>query len=391
MESIDNIFNSKSNNVSRLLGSIKGNRKSPTVIIFAGIHGNEIAGVKASRAILKSIKANNIPFKGNLYIILGNINALKKGVRFEHIDLNRIWKQENISKLYKDVATQNAEEKEQTEIYYCIKNILKNNSGPFYFLDLHTTSSSTIPFITISDSLNNRKFSSNFPVPIVLGIEEYLDGPLLTYINEFGHVALGFEAGEHHDKESIKKSKAFIWTALVCSKCILKKNLPEYKKYKNMLSEAYYKDVYFEIVYKYTLSENENFKMHKGFHNFEVIAKNQGLAQSNGKDIKANIDGLIFMPLYQELGEDGYFILNRISSFWLYASIFARTIKINHFLRIIPGVRIDQNSKYGLIVNPKIARFLAKDIFHLLGYRKKIFKNGKLYFTKRDRKITNFE
>ena len=158
-----------------------------------------------------------------------------------------------------------------------------------------------------------------------------------------------------------------------------------------MLTEIKYKNVYFEIVYKYTIVENENFKMHKGFTNFESITQNQGLAISNGRDLKAPLDGRIFMPLYQELGDDGYFILNKISNVWLYASIFARYVKVNHFLRIIPGVKIDPNSEYGLIVNLKIARFLAKDIFHLLGYRKQIFKNGKLYFIRRDRKISTFE
>ncbi len=386
-----NLFNSESINPSRMLGAIKGSKNGPSIVIFAGIHGNEMAGVKASKIVLEKIKNQNISFKGNLNVVLGNLNALKKGIRYEHIDLNRIWKQENINTLNNISSTKNAEEKEQLEIYYCIKNILKTNSGPFYFLDLHTTSSPTIPFITISDSLNNRKFSSKFSVPIVLGIEEYLDGPLLTYINEFGHIALGFEAGEHYDIESVKKSEAFIWSALVNSKCILRNSFSDYDKYENMLSEINFKNVYFEIVFKYTLTENENFKMHKGFNNFESISKDQGLAVSDGRDLTASIDGIIFMPLYQELGDDGYFILNKISSFWLYASILARRVKINHFLRLIPGVRMDPNSRYGLIVNPKIARFLAKDIFHLLGYRKQIFKNGKLYFIKRDRKISTFE
>lgn len=386
-----NSFNSESINPSRMLGAIKGSKNAPSIVIFAGIHGNEMAGVKASKLVLEKIKNQNISFKGNLYVVLGNLNALKKGIRYEHIDLNRIWKQENINTLNNFSSTKNAEEKEQLEIYYCIKNILKTNSGPFYFLDLHTTSSPTIPFITISDSLNNRKFSSKFSVPIVLGIEEYLDGPLLTYINEFGHIALGFEAGEHFDIESVKKSEAFIWSALVNSKCILRNSFSDYDKYENMLSEINFKNVYFEIVFKYTLTENESFRMHKGFNNFESISKDQGLAVSDGRDLTASIDGIIFMPLYQELGDDGYFILNKISNFWLYASILARRVKINHFLRLIPGVRMDPNSRYGLIVNPKIARFLAKDIFHLLGYRKQIFKNGKLYFIKRDRKISTFE
>jgi succinylglutamate desuccinylase/aspartoacylase family protein len=377
---------------NRILGNIDGSKNKPTVIIIAGIHGNEKAGVKASKRVLHKIKEENIAFNGNLYVILGNINALNKNIRFEEIDLNRIWKKENLNAIkINNSAVLRTEEKEQTDIFLIIRDILKNEKEPFYFLDLHTTSSSSIPFITISDSLNNRKFSSNFPVPVVLGIEEYLDGPLLTFINEYGHIALGFEGGEHNNPKSVENCEAFIWKALVHSKCISKKDILDYKKYKNELSDLCCKYEFFEIKYRYAIKNGEKFNMNPGFENFEAIVKDQKLAQSDGVGITAKSNGRIFMPLYQELGEDGFFILQKISKFWLKTSILARKFKINHFLRLIPGVTKDPENNYTLIVDPKIAKFLAKDIFHLFGYRKQIFKDDKLHFIKRDRKITNFE
>ena len=375
---------------NRELGSVKGSIESPTIVILAGIHGNEKAGVLATERVVQKIREDNILFEGNLYALLGNVNALEKGIRYETSDLNRIWHKGNIDSINDGTIFLDAEVKEQIQIYDKLKEILNENKGPFYFLDLHTTSSTTVPFITISDSLNNRKFSSNFSIPIVLGIEEYLDGPLLTYINEFGHVALGFEGGEHHDELSIDKCEAFIWLSLVYSMCIKKSNLLQFSKYKNELAEPSFKNVFFEIIYKYTIQKDEKFDMHLGFDNFELISKNQNLAQSNGKEIVAIEKGRIFMPLYQKLGDDGFFILNKISTFWLKASLVARKIKINHFLRLIPGVRIDPQHRHGLIVDPKVAKFMAKDIFHLFGYRKQVFRNGKLYFTKRDRKVIPF-
>ncbi|NOQ92034.1 MAG: aspartoacylase [Flavobacteriaceae bacterium] len=375
----------------RILAKIEGSKNAPTVVVIAGIHGNESAGVEAAKRVLHKIKEENIMFNGNLYMLLGNINGLNKGVRFEDVDLNRIWKKENIDTINNNYPPNNNEVKEQIEIYKIIKDILKNEIGPFYFLDLHTTSAASVPFITISDSLNNRKFSSNFPVPVVLGIEEYLDGPLLTFINEYGHVALGFEGGEHYDEKSIINCEAFIWKALVHSKCLSKKNISNYKKYKNNLSKLCCKYEFFEINYRYVLKNDEDFKMNLGFENFEKIKKNQQLALSNGAIIKANENGRIFMPLYQELGEDGFFILQKISKFWLKASLIARRLKINHFLRLIPGVEKAPENNYTLIVDPKIAKYLAKDIFHLFGYRKQIFIDEKYHFIKRDRKITNLD
>lgn len=377
-------------NYVRIIGNIIGSKDTPTVVILAGIHGNEQAGVLASQKVLRKIKNKNIPFEGDLHVIFGNIEASKIGIRFKDIDLNRIWNKENIDAINSGSIILNSEVKEQIEIHQIIKNILENENGPFYFIDLHTTSSPTVPFITISDSLNNRKFSSNFPVPVVLGIEEYLDGPLLTFINEFGHVALGFEGGEHNDPQSIINCEAFIWKALIHSKCLLKKYVIDFEKHKNTLANLCCKYEFFEIKYRYEIKSKEIFKMNEGFVNFEPILKNHALAQSNCSIIKANLSGRIFMPLYQNLGNDGFFILNKISFFWLKISTLLRELKINNFLRLIPGVTKAPENNYTLIVDPRIAKYLAKDIFHLFGYRKHIFKDNKLYFTKRDRDIIKF-
>ena len=128
--------------------------------------------------------------------------------------------------------------------------------------------------------------------------------------------------------------------------------------------------------------------MRPDFENFESIHKDQLLAFSDGQEIRSEQKGRIFMPLYQKQGEDGFFILKRVSRFWLELSKTARKWKINHFLRLIPGVKQDPLNEFILLVNPKIARFLAKDIFHLFGYRQQIFKDDKMHFIKRDRKQT---
>ena len=375
--------------VKRIIGKILGAKKAPTVIAIGGIHGNERAGVNALSRVFKKIEDDNIVMQGNFYGITGNINALSENVRFKDIDLNRIWTKEEILKLHLE-DNLNIESKEQKEIYLIIKNILETEKGPFYFLDLHTTSSDTQPFITISDSLNNRKFSSHFSIPTILGIEEFLDGPLLTYINEFGHVALGFEAGQHEKEESVDNCEAFLWLALVASKCVKKKEVLKYSFYKNSLSLFNEDQDFYKIDYKYTIKPFENFKMGKGYKNFQEIIRYETLAYSNGNEIEAKQRGKIFMPLYQKLGDDGFFIISRISKFWLRASRIARKLKFHQLLTLLPGVKSDKRNKYTLIVNPKTARFLATDIFHLFGYRKKIVEKDKYLFIKRDRNISKF-
>jgi predicted deacylase len=372
----------------RIIGEVRGSELGPTVVIFAGIHGNEKAGVLAAEKVLKRINDENYLFKGNVHFILGNINALNKDVRFQDADLNRIWTHEKMEELQNQSFLLDSETKEQIQIYSIVRQIVNSERGPFYFLDLHTTSSPSVPFITISDSLNNRKFATYFPLPVVLGLEEFLEGPLLTFINDHGYVALGFEGGQHTDPESIINCEYFIWKSLVHSGCIDREQVKDYEKYREYFAGLCCSHQFFAITYRYGLSNGQDFRMRPDFDNFEMIHKNQLLAYSDGLEIHAERKGRIFMPLYQRQGEDGFFILKRVSKFWLEFSKVARKWKINHFLRLIPGVKQDPENAFILLVDPRIARFLAKDIFHLFGYRQQIFKDDKLHFIKRDRKQT---
>ena len=377
--------------VSRVLYSQTNKNKDVTLICISGMHGNEPAGYHGLQKVINAINNNEITIKGNFYALLGNISALKNSVRYHDLDLNRLWTRDNVETLKHAIELTQQEHKEQFALYNEIKTIQNTLSGPFVFIDLHTTSSPTTPFITISDSLNNRNFATNFPLPIVLGIEEYLDGPLLTFINEFGHVSLGFEAGQHEDAKSIEICEAFIWQVLDYCNCILMEDVVNYEYFKQALNQYELRKVFFEIDYRYNLNTNNDFMMLNGFKNFDAIEKDQILALNHQQEIKAAIKGYIFMPLYQDIGNDGFFIIRKISILWLQLSIFVRKLRLHHFLKMLPGIKQDSSNKYTLIVNPKTAQFLTNEIFHLFGYRKKVKKGDLLYFIKRDRDIKKFE
>ena len=364
---------------------------APTLVLLAGIHGNEVSGIFAIQNVWKQIQEKKLNFDGNFYALSGNLNAISKNIRFENEDLNRLWTDDKLQKIKNNQNNARVEDKEQLELYSILKDILDSHTGEFFFVDLHTTSSPTTPFITISDSINNRCFSAKFPVPIVLGIEEYIQGPLLTYINEFGHIGIGFEAGQHQDNKAIKINEAFIWMILVESRCIQKEYIRDYiQNYKILNQLSNFKGQFFEIDYKHSIQKGEKFEMLGGFNNFQKIKKNEPLAISNNKTLFSTLNARIFMPLYQSQGEDGYFIVMRISKFWLIASRYMRRLHLHNMLRVLPGIRQSKTSKHLLIINPKTAKYLTNEIFHLFGYRRKITKNGKLYFSKRDRKIKAF-
>ncbi len=375
----------KSIKVNRLIGQLKGSQPGPTIIFTGGIHGNEPSGVFALQRVIKDLQEKNLPINGNIFAISGNLGALEKGERYEYQDLNRLWTSERMEQLYKgNIDIKNTDEDQQVKICKIIKSILDSETGPFYFMDLHTTSSETIPFLTVNDSLLNRKYTKQYPVPIVLGIEEHLDGPLLSYINELGYVAFGYEGGQHDDLSSIENHIAFIYLSLVFTGCINKKNI-EFNHYYELLAKTSIDSRnFYEIFYHYKIKENESFKMKPGFFNFQKIKKKQNLASSNGDAVFSLKKGRMLMPQYQNQGDDGFFIIRRIHPFYLRLSRTIRKMRFDHILPILPGVHWFSEKRDALKVNRKIAWLFAKQFFHLMGYRSKRFNKTHLVVKNRE-------
>lgn len=370
-------------NVDRILGKIEGEKPGPTVVFFGGIHGNETSGVFAIKDALAGINATYV--KGVIYGVAGNLNALKLHKRYIKDDLNRLWTKQQIQDILQKTNL-NEDELELKELNTVLNEILETNTPPFYFVDLHTTSSKTLPFITINDALINRKFSEQFPVPIVLGIEEYLNGPLLSYINQMGYVSLGFESGQHDDFSAITNSIAFVYLTLVYSGVLKKKAVINFSKYHEQLKmQANNTNDVFEVVYLYKINKNEHFKMINGFNSFEHIKKGTKLAVSNTKEISAPITGSIFMPLYQKKGSEGFFIIKSIKPFFLKLSAILRFIKTDTILVWLPGISWINKTEGILKVNLSTAKFLAKPLFHLLGYRNKQINSTHLSLNNRER------
>ena len=63
----------------------------PTLLVVAGVHGNEPAGVTAAERVLAALRERDLGLKGRLVALRGNLGALAAGRRFLGRDLNRGW------------------------------------------------------------------------------------------------------------------------------------------------------------------------------------------------------------------------------------------------------------------------------------------------------------
>ena len=224
----------------------------------------------------------------------------------------------------------------------------------------------------MNDSLLNRKFTEQYPVPMILGIEEYLEGPLLSFINTRGYVSFGFEGGQHQDEHATNNHIAFIYLSLLFSGCLTKSDM-DFEPYKRRLIFNTKQDQsIYEIFLHYAIQPNEQFKMNAGYDNFQHIQQGEPLATSNGETILSPKQAQIFMPLYQSVGKDGFFLIRKIPFVFLWLSSVMRTLRLDKLVALLPGVRWLDKKKDTLVVNHRVARFFAKEVFHIMGYRRKM-------------------
>lgn len=352
-----------------LAGHLKGDGDGPTLVFFGGIHGNEPAGIQALEAVLGELRKGNHHLRGEIYALAGNVGALSAHQRFVEEDLNRIWLPDRLQQLRQGAGPKTADALEMQNLYGLIHHILDTGAPPFYFFDLHTTSGKTAPFLVVNDSLLNRGFTAHYPLPIILGIEEYLHGALLSYINELGYVSFGFEAGQHLDPASVAVAKDFIWFSMALAGA-WKAPGQELAHLKKRLGAIGPKDGrFFEIYHQHDIRPGEQFQMMPGFDNFQAIPKGTLLAHSNGRPIIAKQKRRIFMPLYQSKGSEGFYFIKKTPKVFLALSSYLRKVRADRFMVGLPGVYWASPQKEALLVDRRVARYFAKAIFHLLGYR----------------------
>ncbi len=353
-----------------LIEAFIGDANGPTLIIVGSVHGNEPAGVKALQQVAKQMSSVPVDIKGRIYFVAGNTRALPLGVRFIDRDLNRTWTQQNLATVGSHESFKTSECQELAEIDQLLDSILITAKSEVFVLDLHSTSAHGEPFATVGDTLRNREFARMFPVTILLGIEEQLEGTMLEYLNNTGAVTFGFEGGNHTSDETVANHAALIWLAMANTGILTEKQVPDIETHRMRLAGGKRRSRVIEVRHREAIKESDEFVMNPGFNNFDAITKGQVLARNRFGPIRATETGLILMPLYQKLGEDGFFIGQEVAVFWLAVSAILRRAGVQRLMPLLPGVRRDQADPETLIVNTKTARLFPLQIFHLLGFRK---------------------
>lgn len=311
MTSNSEIFNS--DKLTRIIGEYPtdgmNSRPGPYLLASAGIHGNEPSGILALQRVFNKLKTNRPYLKGKLIGVSGNMAALKKGVRLIDKDLNRVCTPEFAEQLKTGEAAGFQEGSEFRDLSLIVEAIENNKKQEeFLFMDLHTTSSKTAPYISVNKKAESFNFAKKMPLPVVKGIEKYIPGHFDHFLTLKGHTGFTMEAGQHEDPQSVDYHEAAIWVVMV-DNGLLDRSVIDYAYYHDLLKKSSPTQDNFEVTYRLDLKEDQEFVMEPGFENFSAVKKGQLLAKLDGKEILADSDSRVFLPLYQKQGSDGFFIV----------------------------------------------------------------------------------
>ncbi len=305
----------------RIIGKYKGNEPGPLLVITGGMHGNEPAGVRALDLLFKMLEVEpitnpNFSYKGEIIGIIGNLQAFKNGKRFIQKDINRSWEPDfirNLKQMDKDQLRD--EDLEIRDILDIIdEEIIRVDPDELYLLDLHTTSSDGGIFCITTDDKKSIEIAHKIHAPVILGLLKDISGTTLHYFNQenvgLPSTAIAFEGGHHDDAQSINRCIAATVNfmraiGVVSSEHIENRHDHILKQYSRHLPEMV------EVIYKFHIQDNHKWQMKPGFKNFQAVSKGDILARYDGQDVKAEVDGMILMPLYQTQGNDGFFIVKK--------------------------------------------------------------------------------
>jgi succinylglutamate desuccinylase len=376
---------SPAHRLSRVIGDARGASRGPCVVFVAGLHGNEPAGTVAAERVAAALAIRSSELRGRVVFLAGNRQALAANLRFVRRDLDSGWSQPNLERLRRLPERElGDEDQEQVELADALHQIGKAHGAPLIVVDLHTTSAASPPFVCFGDTLRNRQLAMALPLPAILGLDELIDGTLVGYCTERGHVGISVEAGQHRDPVAVERHVAAIWLLLVAAGCLPARAVPELASQRARLARASAGcPRVVEVLHRHVVNPTDQFQMLPGFASFARVAEGDVIAHDAKGPVLAPRKGLLLMPRYQPQGADGFFLAREVRPVWLGVSALLRRAGATRLVPYLPGVRRDPREPRWLLVDPRVARTHVAEVMHLFGYRRRGSSEERLVFSRR--------
>jgi len=241
-----------------------GAKPGNTLVVLAGIHGDEICGVKAFDSIISKL----IIETGKVYFIYANLEAIKQNKRFIDYNLNRLFRKKIPKEAFGSLEAKTAKE---------IMPYLRKADAT---LDVHASfTPKSFPFVICDKKW--IKTSNIFNAKIVsFNWDEFEPGSTDYYMNKQRKPGFCYECGFLKDSASTKKAKKAIMQFLTYYKCISGKLTIKSNQRIIKIIELYKN--------KYGL-----FRKSRYFKDFELLKKDTIVGKDGNKEIIINKGKLI--------------------------------------------------------------------------------------------------
>lgn len=307
--------------LERVLGTHQGREAGPLLVVTAGLHGNEPAGVVACRRVLRDLATMQPVMRGRFVALSGNRPALAKNVRSLEHDLNRLWSKEELARSRsmsggpaKDLDPEHAELVDLADV---LVRELARAQGKVTLLDLHSTSGAGPPFTLLAHPEKSRAIARELDVPVLIGLERILRSTLIDWITALGHQAVVLEGGQNEAPSTTDHHESAIWVFLASTGMIAESALPELAQHRERLSRAAGAlPRLLEICYRHALQPGERFEMLPGWANFAAVKQGELLARAGDAlehEVRSPETATMIMPRYQGQGLDGFFLARQVS------------------------------------------------------------------------------
>lgn len=258
---------------------IKSDISGPTVAVFAGVHGNELAGVYALRELEDKLKIT----RGTVYLVYANPPAIEKKVRMITKNLNRCFDSKNSGDTYEDLRA---------------KELMKLLDKCDALLDLHMFyDDDGKPFaICEDDALDVAKI---FDVDIIsTNWTKTEPGGTDGYMHKKGKIGICLECGPLSKSEEYAEfAKNAVYQFLKYFEMTDKK-VTYSKKPKRIIKST-------ETIYK----TSKDFVLKSGLRDFDALTEGQVIAEDKDKQFVAGANQCIIFPHYNaRVGEEAFIL-----------------------------------------------------------------------------------
>lgn len=263
----------------------QGSKPGKNIVIMAGVHGNEVCGVKAFDDLIPKINIE----KGKVTFIYANLEAYKQNKRQVEYNLNRCFLDNQLEEMQNTLEGKTA------------KEIIPYLKEADVLLDIHSSKTSdNLKFLICEEDCLDL-IDSLTPNKVILGIDKVQKGGSDGYMFNHGKPGICVECGLHETEESLERAKHSILNFL--------------KKVGAISGEAEKfpeKDI-FRVDYMYN-NKYGKFVLNKEFKDFEKVAKDALIGYDGNKEIYFEEEGYILFPYQpEEIGNECFVKLNKKS------------------------------------------------------------------------------